>query len=291
MSGSAAHVTPEAIQQVARALVRYGEAETAVVHTADAGVQQVADEVADEVKARQLKVRHADEALQACRREEDRDCSGLVQDLNKAEQALDQARQASTIVARAAAAFQMKRSKHMMTVQGLVDGGRARLRMNATDLAAYLGASSAGGVDFGTAGMGASPASAASGLAVPPGVPDGFALVPLSAIDPGDNPVTGPADFGKGYTAEDLAWGIEALHSVVLPALAIGKGADYFADRDAREGRFGTRSYSDTHSGFFNHDAVRLESSGDGRFTVGNGRHRIWVAQQRGDSVIIAKVS
>jgi hypothetical protein len=52
----------------------------------------------------------------------------------------------------------------------------------------------------------------------------------------------------------------------------------------------GTRSYSDTYSGFFGDDnAIRLASSG-GRYNIENGYHRIWVARQMEMTHVPARV-
>ena len=111
-------------------------------------------------------------------------------------------------------------------------------------------------------------------------------MVPLASIDASDSGVTGPESFGKGYSPDDLAWAFDALHEVVLPAVGHGLGAEYFQSRDQAEGLVGTRSYSDTYSGFFGDSAIKLESRGDGTYGVANGYHRVWVAQRLGlDSV------
>lgn len=122
-----------------------------------------------------------------------------------------------------------------------------------------------------------------------PGLPDGFALVQIEAINTSENPVTGRSDFKKGFSPEDLAWAHEALLDVVLPSLAAGKGIEYLRERDQAEGRIGTRSYADTYSGFFGDASIKLEWTG-GSFNVTNGRHRIWVAQEIGVDTIVAKV-
>ena len=104
-------------------------------------------------------------------------------------------------------------------------------------------------------------------------------MVQLSDIDTSDRDIAA-SDFNKGYSPGDLTWAYEALQEVVLPAVAAGYGAEYFRDRDLREGgRTGTRSYADTFTGFFGHDAIRLHREHD-KFVVENGYHRIWVARQ-----------
>ncbi len=121
----------------------------------------------------------------------------------------------------------------------------------------------------------------------PPGIPDGYSLVPLALIDDSDSRVGGPEDFKMDCSPEDLEWGFTALQQVVLPALARGKSLDYFRDRDTRDGLMGNRSYSDTYTGFFGaSEAPRFTRQVNGTFRIANGFHRVWVARRLGlDSV------
>ena len=113
-------------------------------------------------------------------------------------------------------------------------------------------------------------------------MPAGFVMVPVADIDSCDRQI-GRGEFGKGYSPEDLTWAFTALDEVVLPAMAAGHGQDYFAERDRAEGRTGTRSYSDTYSGFFSKDhAIKFERRAEGKIGLGNGYHRVWVARQLG---------
>jgi hypothetical protein len=118
---------------------------------------------------------------------------------------------------------------------------------------------------------------------------EGLEHVPLSTIDTSDRQIS-PSDFGKGYSPSDLEWAFKALNEVVLPAVADGEGPDYFQRRDEEEGLVGTRSYSDTFSGFLGgDDVIRLNWVGD-RYEVANGYHRIWVANQMGLDSVPARV-
>lgn len=130
-----------------------------------------------------------------------------------------------------------------------------------------------------------------AGVRSVPGLPPGYALVPLSLVDDSDTGVHGPADFRKpGYTPEDLAWSYEAFETVVLPALARGDPDD-LSRRDAAEGLVGCRSYSDCGSGFLTDgNAIKLSLRPDGRFDVGNGYHRLWLARQLGREWVPARV-
>lgn len=115
------------------------------------------------------------------------------------------------------------------------------------------------------------------------GLPEGWEMVPLSAIDDADSAVVGPESFGKGYSPDDLTWAFTALNEVVLPAISRGEGSDYFQELDQAQGRAGSRSYDDTYRGFFEKgSAIKLDRRADGTFGVGNGYHRIWLARQLG---------
>jgi hypothetical protein len=122
-------------------------------------------------------------------------------------------------------------------------------------------------------------------------LPEGWAMVPLSRIDTSKSGVTGPGDFTKGYSTQDLEWAYGALNEVVLPGLAEGRDPDYFAQLDAGEGRLGARSYSDTYQGFLGgDDTIKLDARPDGTYDVTNGYHRLWVAQRMGLSSVPARV-
>jgi len=159
-------------------------------------------------------------------------------------------------------------------------------RAGASTDQSYLGGTSNGS---GRATADTAPSPPGQGFCAEIAGGDGIREVPISQIDTSDREIT-EGDFGKGYSPDDLKWALNALEEVVLPALAAGHGRDYFAGRDAAEGRMGTRSYSDTYSGFFSDDnAIRLAWS-EGRYHVENGYHRIWLARQTGRSHVPARV-
>ena len=115
--------------------------------------------------------------------------------------------------------------------------------------------------------------------------------MPLDLINTSDSSVIGAGNFTKGYSPEDLAWAHTALHEQVLPAMRAGKGVDYFRTKDAEASRYGSRSLSDTYSGFFGDSAIKLEPGGaDGKHKVSNGYHRVWVAQQMGLSHVVVRL-
>jgi hypothetical protein len=300
---SGAFVDPEAITQVAAALVRYAEAERDAIARADVALRRSSTEVSSAHAARQAELDRATAALSACHRAEGRDCSALAMEVSRARERLDRARQARSIIQQAEAQFAVRKTRQAAAVDAIVTSARARLGRNAADLATFLGSptgaggpmTGTGGGPPGTTGATGGALGGSSSERVPSGFPPGFAMVRLSDIDDGGDAVTNRSEFGKGYSPEDLRWAHEAFHDVVLPALALGKGMDYFRERDSREGLMGTRSYADTFAGFLNAgrpgrgDEVALSRTGGG-FHVDNGRHRIAVARAMGLSEIPARI-
>lgn len=298
-----AHVDPAVVDMVARAIVRYGQTEEAVLAQVESAVRRSTTVVQEALARRRVELAEAHAALAACQSQPDASCSAESRAVDEARIRLDKAVRAQEMVTAATARYQPARSRHTMVVQQLVQQGRLHLRRNQSDIEAYLQSASGGGAG-GLAGSGGASASTAStgsggtssaaqaaGVTVPSGFPAGWAMVPLAQIDVSASTVSGPESFGKGYSPEDLSWAFEALHEVVMPALALGKDGDYFAARDARENRSGTRSYHMTWSQFFRpSDAIRLERGHDGRFQITNGQHRIWVAGRRGESGVPAWV-
>jgi hypothetical protein len=210
--------------------------------------------------------RAATAARAACERTQDR--------LARAERAVRLANQADT-------ALHMALSRFSREANDAIRDGRTLLSAARRDLETYLGAGGGGA------------ASSATPLAIPPSFSAPVAIssvkhVELSAIDTSDREISA-ADFQKGYSPDDLKWAYHALHEVVMPGVAAGRGRDYFTRRDAAEGRQGTRSYSDTFGGFFGDDAIRLERRGD-KYVVTNGYHRIWIAKQMGLQSVPARV-
>lgn len=82
---------------------------------------------------------------------------------------------------------------------------------------------------------------------------------------------------------KQVEWGLETLTRVVQPAVRMGKGSDYFMDRDRAEGLDGERSYSGVYRWFYSGDhAIKLSRQPGGKLEVINGYHRIVVARELG---------
>lgn len=276
-----------AIRELQSALGRFLDDASSAVRQAEHAAGDVVARIEGELAARRAALARAQEALAACRRDPKADCSGLEQRARQAEEEVAAAEAALRVASRARERAAIELSRFIREATRLTGEGRRLLGTMASDLEAYLAASGGlGGV--------AMRATAATPRAAPaptpsarephsiPGAPPGWAMVPLDTIDVSQSTVTGPESFRKS-SPDDLAWAFEALHEVILPAMAQGLGDDYFAQRDRTEGRVGSRSYSDTHRGFFGtSDGICLDRRSDGRYGVTNGYHRIWVARRLG---------
>lgn len=287
--GEGADTRLSTVIELARALRESDAAVNAIQDQVSKSVTRVAQTVAEAQAAARQALNRAEAELSACQQQRDRDCSGVVVAVAKARERLDRAQQAMRLVERASARCVAAQARFSREMLGASRDGQGILNKAAADLGAYLGGS-IGSAANSPISPGIGSVSSRSGLAPLVGAPAGFADVPLALIDTGDSPVMGSASFGKGYSPEDLAWAYEALHEVVLPAMAAGRGPDYFQERDQAEGRLGTRSYTDTYLGFFGHDAIKLDRQADGSLSVGNGYHRIWVAREMGLKSVPARV-
>lgn len=139
-----------------------------------------------------------------------------------------------------------------------------------------------------------STASGRPGVHTVPGLPPGCVLVSVELIDQTESPINGPEDFTKGYSPEDLSHAFDMLEREILPALAGGAGREAFEAMDSASGVYGTRSLTDTYSGFLDesgHNVIKLTLGPNGKYTIDNGRHRIWVASQDGRPFVPAFIS
>jgi hypothetical protein len=251
-------------------------AELRVAGTRGLAVARAArDEAGQAIARRGAELQIAVERLERCQQQPDANCSGPAAAVALARRRLEAAQAAQRMIDKATEGFRRAQHDALARVEAAVQEGRGLIARMSGDLEGYL------------AGGGASRAPSAG---APAALPDGWEMVPLERIDTSGSGVTGAESFGKGYSPADLAWAYDALEHVILPGLANGQGPDDFAARDQAEGRVGTRSYSDTYSGFFADSAIRLEPRADGSFGVANGYHRIWVAQQLGLGAVPGRV-
>lgn len=289
----------DAIARLGHALGVYGERASEAVGVAGRETRRTAAEVVAALADRQRRLAAAEQDLAACERDPKSDCSEARRRVADAQRRLAAAHRARQLVDQAAARLVGAQRRFATELTARVAEGQAitsRMQSQLEDYLRPVGLVDNAGLGSGNPSGSGGSFSAASTIGMPYGVrtaaglPDGWALVPLTLIDVSDTGVRGPEDFTKGYSPRDLAWALEAFDSVVLPAVGQGLGRDYFADRDGREGRSGARSFSDSHSGFLGSDAIKLELRPDGRFGVTNGYHRLWVAQELNREWIPARV-
>jgi hypothetical protein len=150
MTGGA-RVDPAAIEEVARALVRYGTAEEAVMAQAESALRGARGTVTSQLSRRRRELDAAETALQACRRQEKADCRALEAAARKARARLEAAQRALRQVDEAATRYQAVQSKHSAVVRELVRSGRTHLDRKSGQLAAY--AAGGGGGSGGSGGM------------------------------------------------------------------------------------------------------------------------------------------
>lgn len=286
MDSADAQVALDSIESVRAAHASYAPTAQEHIRSVDRTMRQIAESVDAEISRRSAELERAQQALDACLASEERNCGAQAAAVARADERLRNARIARARIDVASAHYQPTARRFSSFVESSHRQAATYLLDRRAAIEQYAQRSGSYNAPVSKAGTTSSPGAPKSA----PGIPDGFAMVPLDQIDDSDGSVTSPADFGKGYSSEDLRWGYDALERVVMPAIAIGRGMDYFRDRDARESLQGTRSYADTSSGFFGSDAIKLAVRPDGTYTVENGYHRIWVARQMGRTSVPARI-
>jgi hypothetical protein len=124
------------------------------------------------------------------------------------------------------------------------------------------------------------PAADESARPAGPQESDDFCLVSVPVAD-----ITLPdgATTSDPILQEQIEWGLDVLARIVGPAVRMGKGTEYFADRDRSEGCSAERSYVRVHRWFYAPDeAIRLVRTDDGRLEVLGGCDRVAVARLLG---------
>lgn len=242
------------------------------------------------VSLRRGAVDRCQRALETCEAAEGRECSREWSELADARRQLSDATSAVKLIRSAIVDFESSSLAVVNRISRIQFEGQRYLAFKLDKVLAVNtgGASSSGGTSARSVGAGS--VAPAGGSTSAPGLPSGFLMVPVSEIDQSENPVTGPQDFGKGYSIEDLDYAFDLLEGQILPSLAGGSTADSFRAIDKLNGSFGTRSLSDTYSGFFGGDAIRLERRVDGTYGILNGRHRVFVAGQYGRQYVPARI-
>jgi hypothetical protein len=218
----------------------------------------------------------AEQALRACTE----NCGGLRRAVAEAEHdvqiATGRADASAKAVGRVGEAIH-EFAMAQRTFVAVLDSHAPRATVSAAQLSSrlrqYLGSSREGnsrGSSQGSSGTSSSPSNHRQG---------GLERVALSEIDDDRN---GALAFDK-VSRDKVEAGLDRLKSVVEPAVAMGKGSDYFSARDNAEGLSGEQSYSGVHKWFYdsNH-AIKLTRTQSGRYEVTNGYHRLAVAREMG---------
>jgi hypothetical protein len=307
-------------------LKQYRQQATDLARATASSIAKVTQHADDVVLQRRRELKRAQDALESCRAQEGADCSGYYRQVQLCEQALQRAIQGRELIEQASATFRHAQSRHETAVDQTIVAAEKIVRSadertigyqkssgyspsvtmvsaaaiggggGSTDSALASAGAAAG--PFGGGGRSSDPAPAATswrdlpGVNVPAHFPEGFALIPVGLIA-NDNPVIGPHEFDAGQNLADLSWSSEALLDVVMPAVSkVSTAQTYLAERDAREGLSGSRSYTATYSGFFSPStAIRLRPLDNGTFDLINGRHRLWLISHAGAEHVPALIS
>jgi len=260
-------------------------------------VEQVRrDRAREEERARQS-LSDAQSAMAACEADGQRSCSQEAMSVREAERTLAIAVERHQVSRRVEARVNALRDRHRTSatrckqvLTRLAPQAIAELNRLGANLEGYRAVpipTSAGvGGDAGHADILESDRGPTS---TPPRIgATQMSLVPLAAIDDRDTSITGPQSFEK-VSYNDMMHGMALLDEIVVPAVQAGKGRDYFAERDRREGRREPTLTTVYESFFAPERSVKLSRSG-GKFQVINGYHRIYLARREGLSSIPASI-
>lgn len=119
-------------------------------------------------------------------------------------------------------------------------------------------------------------------------VDQGVRDVPVADL-PNPEGIHNAGDFVK-VSEDDMRAGLQRLQEM-RPTIESGVGAssDYWADVDKQQGMDYAHGYRRIYDAFYGQDAIRLCKDGD-RYSIDNGRHRIWLAKQMGIASLPARV-
>lgn len=252
------------------------------------------DTITSAILVRQAKVEQCQIALERCLNSERESCSMEAAALAEAQRRLAAAHIARKLATQAVADYQSQANASLKRLELDQSQGLRYLTAKLNKVAAVNAGGARTSSYGGVAGSGSANGAATSAdqpVQNLPGLPAGCAMIPIELIDQAENPIKHPQDFGKGYSIEDLDYAFDLFESQILPGIASGADASSFSALDRANGVYGKRSLSDTFSGFLGGDAIKLELRPDGRYSITNGRHRIFVATQYGRTHVAAFMS
>jgi hypothetical protein len=258
-------------------LRRYRGDAASVTGRVRSAIDQTTSRAESLVNDKRLALDRAIHALEACLHQENSDCSGLREHVDRCQFVLQEAIRGRDLIRQASITFSA--SGYLRNIDELVLRAEKIVRAADERTTAYQKAAqtfsttqAGGGHEVGEFAASSTPLwRELPGVSVPAHFPEGFALIPVDLII-SDDPVP-----DAGQESRALRWSVDALLDVVLPAMSsVADVGQYLRDRDAREQPPGGRSYCATYSDFFTRDsAIRLRPRSDGRFDLVNGRH--WV--------------
>jgi hypothetical protein len=249
-----ARTRTSAVKDLGRALSRYELGVGSVHNGLTRRLSAIAEHATMECMSRRRQLEDALAELEDCQGSPGGEYSVLVAAVARARLRLDNADRALRLIAQAGTDLSLATARLSREIADGVRDGTVLVTAALADLEAYLSNSvGAPGGSAGGADRHLPPPRLTQIGTTPTAESTALNNVPLAHTDTSAPPLE-PGDLERGYTPEDLKWAINALHEVVLPALAAGKGTDYFRTRDLSEGRHGYRSYSTTFSAYLADD-------------------------------------
>jgi len=239
-----ARTRTSAVKDLGRALSRYELGVGSVQNSLTRRLSAIAEHAAMECMSRRRQLEDALAELEDCQGSPDGEYSVLVAAVSRARLRLDNADRALRLIAQAGTELSLAMARLSREIADGVRDGTVLVTAAIADLETYL-SNSVGEHDESAVG---------TNRDLPPRRLAQIGTTPTIGSTALSNVPLAQTDTSAPPRPEDLKWAINALHEVVLPAVAAGKGADYFRTRDLSEGRHGYRSYSTTFSAYLGDD-------------------------------------
>jgi hypothetical protein len=254
-----------------------------------------------ELKRRRRMLEEAQLAMSACLRSGTRDhppdCrepQALVERaqhlIQEAELELRTVQEHIKKVEQAVDSYQQQARRLIGTLEDELLKGAALLSNSTSILRSYVDGSSGGGTFLTTYTSSSQANTNVPSLTTNKAGRTDIQMISVADIDLSDSHVKGTSDFNKGISPDDVKEGWCKLQSVVAPAVVQGADADYFAQLDASQGLDNANGYLHIYQVFYGENScIRLDKVGN-KYTVVNGYHRLFIAQQLGITTVPAWV-